>query len=143
MPTSLPALTFVPGFITLLLLLNGPHFSPYCPFSASLIMCGLRTHNTTFSNNSQACAWRTLMKKTSKAKLRNIVGQRVRQARLKCNPTVSQDDLAGKLAVRGILLDRTAISRIENQSRYVMDYEAAAIAGALRVPIAWLFGESA
>jgi transcriptional regulator with XRE-family HTH domain len=55
---------------------------------------------------------------------------------------VSQDDLAGRLAAQGILLDRTAISRIENQSRYTMDYEAAAIARALKVSVAWLFGES-
>jgi transcriptional regulator with XRE-family HTH domain len=83
------------------------------------------------------------MKKTNKAKHRNIIGERVRQARLKCKPIVSQDDLAGKLAARGILLDRTAVSRVESQSRYVMDYEAAAIAHALKVSVAWLFGESA
>jgi transcriptional regulator with XRE-family HTH domain len=82
------------------------------------------------------------MKKTHKAAKRNIIGARVRQARLKCNPAVSQDDLAGKLAAQGILLDRTAISRIENQSRYAMDYEAAAIARALKVSVAWLFGET-
>jgi HTH-type transcriptional regulator, cell division transcriptional repressor len=82
------------------------------------------------------------MKKTNKAKQRNLIGGRVRQARLKSNPAVSQDDLAGKLAAQGILLDRTAISRIENQSRYVMDYEAAAIARALKVSVTWLFGET-
>jgi HTH-type transcriptional regulator, cell division transcriptional repressor len=81
------------------------------------------------------------MKKTSAAKFRNIVGRRVRQARLRAKPPVSQDDLAGRLAARGIILDRTAVSRIESQSRYVMDYEAAALARALRVPVAWLFGE--
>jgi HTH-type transcriptional regulator, cell division transcriptional repressor len=82
------------------------------------------------------------MKKTSKATKRNVIGARVRQARLKRNPAVSQDDLAGKLAVQGIVMDRTAVSRIENQSRYVMDYEAAAIASALKISVAWLFGES-
>ena len=82
------------------------------------------------------------MKKTIKATKRNIIGARVRQARLKRSPAVSQDDLAGKLAAQGVLLDRTAISRIENQSRYTMDYEVAAIARALKVSVAWLFGES-
>ena len=82
------------------------------------------------------------MKKTIKATKRNIIGARVRQARLKRSPAVSQDDLAGKLAVQGILMDRTAVSRIENQSRYAMDYEAAAIARALKVSVAWLFGET-
>lgn len=81
------------------------------------------------------------MKKTRKTTARNLVGSRIRQARLKRNPPVSQDDLAGRLAARGILLDRSAISRIETHSRYLMDYEIAAIARALRVSVAWLFGE--
>jgi transcriptional regulator with XRE-family HTH domain len=54
---------------------------------------------------------------------------------------VSQEDLAGRLAAQGFVLDRSAISRIENQSRYVMDYEAAAIARALKCSIGWLYGE--
>jgi transcriptional regulator with XRE-family HTH domain len=82
------------------------------------------------------------MKKTNKATNRNIIGARVREARLKCKPAVSQDDLAGRLAGQGIIMDRTAVSRIENQSRYAMDYEAAAIARALKVSVAWLFGET-
>jgi hypothetical protein len=57
------------------------------------------------------------------------------------NLPVSQDDLAGRLAGQGILLDRSAISRIEGQSRYVMDYEAAAIARALRMPLTFVFGQ--
>jgi transcriptional regulator with XRE-family HTH domain len=81
------------------------------------------------------------MKKTTKAAHKNIIGARVREARLKSQPAVSQDDLAGRLAGQGILMDRTAVSRIENQSRYAMDYEAAAIARALKVSVAWLFGE--
>jgi transcriptional regulator with XRE-family HTH domain len=81
------------------------------------------------------------MKKTIKATKRNIIGARVRLARLKHSPAVSQDDLAGKLAAQGIVMDRTAVSRIENQSRYAMDYEAAAIARALKISVAWLFGE--
>ena len=81
------------------------------------------------------------MKKTKKAAKRNIIGAHVRQARLKCMPTVSQDDLAGRLAAQGINMDRTAVSRIESQDRYVMDYEAKAIARALKVTVAWLMGE--
>lgn len=82
-----------------------------------------------------------LMKRTHQRRERNLVGRRIRQARLKCSPTVSQDDLAGRLAARGITMDQTAVSRIENQTRYLMDYELAAIAKALRVSVAWLFGE--
>lgn len=82
------------------------------------------------------------MKRTNKAIKRNIIGARVREARLKHKPSVTQDDLAGKLAGQGILMDRTAVSRIENQTRYLMDYEIAALAKALKVSIAYLFGES-
>jgi hypothetical protein len=81
------------------------------------------------------------MKRTHQRPERNIIGRRVRQARLECSPAVSQDDLAGRLAARGIILDQTAVSRIENQTRYLMDYEIAAIAKSLKVSVGWLFGE--
>ena len=81
------------------------------------------------------------MKKTRKAQARNQIGPRIREARLRCKPAVSQDDLAGRLAARGVVIDRTAISRIESRSRYLMDYEIAAIARALKVTVAFLFGE--
>jgi hypothetical protein len=81
------------------------------------------------------------MKKTRKGTTRNLIGPRILKARLNCNPPVSQDDLAGRLAAKGILLDRSAISRIESQTRYVMDYEAAAIATCLKVTVGWLYGE--
>jgi len=82
------------------------------------------------------------MKKTSQLTQRNLIGERVRKARLACNPPVTQEDLAGRLAVRGISVDQTAISRIENQTRYLMDYEIVALAKSLRVSVAYLFGES-
>ena len=81
------------------------------------------------------------MKKTRQSQDRNLIGKRVRQARLGCKPPVSQEDLAGRLAARGITLDQTAISRIENRTRYLMDYEIVAIAKCLKVPIAYLFGD--
>jgi len=61
---------------------------------------------------------------------------------MKCMPPVSQDDLAGRVAAKGVILDRSAISRIENGSRYLMDYEIIAIAQSLKVSAAWLFGET-
>lgn len=81
------------------------------------------------------------MKKTVQTEQRNLVGRRIRQARLRCKPAVSQEDLAGRLAVRGVSIDQTAVSRIENQARYLMDYEVAAIAKSLKVSVGWLFGE--
>jgi hypothetical protein len=79
------------------------------------------------------------MKRTHQRLERNVIGKRIREARLKCTPPVSQDDLAGRLAARGIILDQTAISRIENQTRYLMDYEIITIAKCLKVPVARLF----
>lgn len=81
------------------------------------------------------------MKRTSKTDERNIVGGRIKTARLRCVPAVSQEDLAGRLAAQGVVLDRSAISRIENRTRYLMDYEVKAIARALKVTVGWLFGE--
>ncbi|HAO77664.1 MAG TPA: transcriptional regulator [Verrucomicrobia subdivision 3 bacterium] len=81
------------------------------------------------------------MKKTHQLPRRNIIGRRIREARLKGRPPISQDDLAGRLAAKGIVLDQTAISRIEQQDRYLMDYEVAAIAKCLKVSVAWLHGE--
>ena len=82
------------------------------------------------------------MKKTGQLAQRNLIGERVRKTRLACKPPVTQDDLAGRLAARGITIDQTAVSRIENQTRYLMDYEVAAIARALKVSVAALFGET-
>jgi len=82
------------------------------------------------------------MKKTGQLVQRNLIGERVRKARLACTPPVTQEDLAGRLAGREITIDQTAISRIENQTRDLMDYEIVAVAKALKVSVAYLFGES-
>ena len=50
-------------------------------------------------------------------------------------PSVSQDDLSGKLARLGVQITQTSLSKIENCQRYVMDYEALALARALRVTL--------
>lgn len=82
------------------------------------------------------------MKKTRQQPHKNIVGERVRQARLALSPKVSQEDLSGKLASRGVQITQTSLSKIENRSRYVMDYEVQTLAKALKVSVAWLYGES-
>ena len=79
------------------------------------------------------------MKKTADIGGRNLIGRRLREVRLKMKPTVSLEDLAGRLAARGIHLDRSAIGRIENGNRYVLDYELKALAEALRTDIRTFF----
>ena len=56
-----------------------------------------------------------------------------------CKPKVSQEDLAGRLASRGLLLSQGQIAKLENGQRPIADYELKAIARALRVPIQALF----
>lgn len=52
---------------------------------------------------------------------------------------MSQQDLAGRLAAKGVIVDRSAIARIESAERYVLDYEALAIAKSLKVSVEQLF----
>ncbi|MEI6349716.1 MAG: helix-turn-helix transcriptional regulator [Verrucomicrobiota bacterium] len=70
---------------------------------------------------------------------RNVIGPRIRKLRKACKPPVSQEDLAARLAVRGVYFDRSAISRMEAGLRFIRDYEIVAIAKALGVSIELLF----
>jgi transcriptional regulator with XRE-family HTH domain len=82
------------------------------------------------------------MKHTQKGlKPKNIIGSRVRIARRRLHPPLSQEDLSGRLAARGVTIDRSGISKIENGERYLMDYEILALAKCLQIPVGWLFGE--
>ena len=69
---------------------------------------------------------------------KNIVGRRVAEARATFEPPLTQDALSGRLARVGVLLDRAAIAKIENDHRHVLDYELKALADALGVEIDWL-----
>lgn len=70
----------------------------------------------------------------------NIVGERVRSARRRRNPPLTQDELSGQLAAYGVVVDRVAISKIESGTRYVSDYEVRALCKVLAVPPGWLLG---
>nr|WP_325182632.1 helix-turn-helix transcriptional regulator [uncultured Oscillibacter sp.] len=50
----------------------------------------------------------------------------------------TQLDLAARIQVSGVILERDFISRIENGLRMVQDFELRAIAGALGVTTSWL-----
>ena len=73
---------------------------------------------------------------------RNIIGERVRLARERAKPLITQADLAARLQIEGLQLERVTISKIETGYREVTDVEAMAIAKALGVTISWLLGES-
>ena len=67
-----------------------------------------------------------------------MVATRVREARRSFKPPLTQDQLAGRLAARGVTLDRVAITKIENGQRCVFDFELPALADALKVDLYWL-----
>jgi transcriptional regulator with XRE-family HTH domain len=72
---------------------------------------------------------------------RNIIGKRVRLARERAKPLITQADLAARLQVEGLRLERVTISKIETGYREVTDVEALAIAKVLGVTVSWLIGE--
>ena len=74
--------------------------------------------------------------------MRNVIGPRVRQARIAHRPRLTQDALAAALQLRGIQLDRSAISKLERQQRAVTDLELVALAAVLEVSSGWLLGEA-
>lgn len=72
--------------------------------------------------------------------LKNAIGPTIRKLRYTGRVPISQEALVAKLQIRGVLLDRSALARIESQERLVRDIEIIALASALRVPIERLFG---
>lgn len=72
----------------------------------------------------------------------NIVGDRVREARLNAKPPIRQEDLVARLQVQGLeYMDQAKISRIESGTRPVYDYEIVQLARALDVSVSWLLSE--
>lgn len=71
---------------------------------------------------------------------RNIVGKRVRKARTLLKQPLTQDQLSGKLAAEGVVLDRVAITKIESGLRSVFDFEVRGLATVLKVDVRWLLG---
>lgn len=70
---------------------------------------------------------------------KNISGDRIREARLKRR--LSQADLAAKVQIEGITLERDSISRIEIGTRFVADYELMIFSKILGVDVSWLLSE--
>lgn len=64
---------------------------------------------------------------------KNIIREKVREARKKSTPPLTQQDLSAKLCAIGFNIDRVSISKIEAGDRFIADYEVVAIAKALVV----------
>ncbi|HBL81877.1 MULTISPECIES: helix-turn-helix transcriptional regulator [Congzhengia] len=67
---------------------------------------------------------------------KNICGNQIRLARVRRR--MSQSDLAAKMQVEGVILERDSISRIEIGTRFVTDYELLTFAKVLNTDIDWL-----
>jgi len=70
---------------------------------------------------------------------KNISGDRIHQARTTMR--LSQADLAARMQVNGVGIEREAVSKIETGDRFVTDYELMVFAKVLGVSVEWLIGK--
>ena len=71
---------------------------------------------------------------------KNISGDRIHQARTTMR--LSQADLAARMQVNGVAIEREAISKIETGDRFVTDYELMVFAKVLNMSMEWLVGQN-
>ena len=69
---------------------------------------------------------------------KNICGERVKAARKRLG--LSQSDLAARLQISGVIMERDSISRIEIGTRFVADYEIFTLCKILDVTPSYLLG---
>ncbi|WP_252187647.1 helix-turn-helix domain-containing protein [Anaeromonas gelatinilytica] len=68
---------------------------------------------------------------------RNILGHKIKKIRKQ--KRITQEQLTARLNVQGIEIDRPMITKIENHTRYLLDYEIKAIVKALNIDYNELF----
>lgn len=71
--------------------------------------------------------------------VKNVSGDRIHQARTA--KRLSQENLAAKMQVSGVVIEREAISKIETGDRFVADYELRVFSEVLGVSLDWLTGK--
>ena len=67
---------------------------------------------------------------------KNISGDRIHQARTAMR--LSQADLAARMQINGVTIEREAVSKIETGDRFITDYELMVFAKVLGVSLEWL-----
>ncbi len=67
---------------------------------------------------------------------KNLCGDRVREARARLN--ITQADIAARLQVAGVIMERDSVSRIEIGTRFVTDYDLLVLSDVLGVSVEWL-----
>ena len=68
---------------------------------------------------------------------KNVSGEKIHEFRTKRR--LSQSELAARIQLKGVMLERDSISRIESGARFVADYELHAFAEVLGVEVTELF----
>lgn len=68
---------------------------------------------------------------------RNIIGKNIQ--RIRKNKKITQKELEARLQMMGINIDRPMISKIENSTREIVDFEILGIAEALGVSVEDLY----
>ena len=69
---------------------------------------------------------------------KNICGARVKEARKRMG--LSQENLAARLQLEGVIIERDSVSRIEIGTRFVADYELFVLCKILNVSPGFLLG---
>ena len=69
---------------------------------------------------------------------KNICGDRLREARVV--QRLRQEDLAARIQIKGVNMERDSISRIEIGTRFVSDFELKVFSEVLGVSVNWLLG---
>ena len=70
---------------------------------------------------------------------KNICGEKIRKERLK--QKLTQDQLTSKLQLAGFDFEKLVINRIENNTRFVADFELKAIAKVLNLSYDYLLND--
>ena len=70
---------------------------------------------------------------------KNLCGDRVKEARARRK--ITQADLAARLQIEGVTMERDSVSRIEIGTRFVADYELVVLSQVLGVSMEWMTGQ--
>ena len=70
---------------------------------------------------------------------KNLCGDRVKEARARRK--ITQENLAARLQIEGVTMERDSVSRIEIGTRFVADYELVVLSQVLGVSMEWLTGQ--
>jgi len=68
-----------------------------------------------------------------------MTGRTIQRIRMAAKPKITQEDMVGRLARAGVETNQSQIAKMESGQRPILDYELAAIAKALKVPVQALF----